>query len=95
VAERSEAGWGVAQRIVDQRQHAVQIPIDFIVPETQYPEALDDKVMVPPRITPGMCIEVMLTAVDLDDEAVFETDEIYDISIAWGLAAEVKSLISP
>jgi hypothetical protein len=86
---------GVAQRIVDQRQHAVQIPIDFIVPEPQYPEALDDKVIVPPRITPGMCIEVMLTAVDLDDEAMFETDEIYDISIARGLAAEVESLVSP
>ena len=95
MAEQSEAGWGVAQRIVDQRQHAVQIPIDFIVPKSQYPEALDNEVMVPPRITPGVCIEVMLTAVDLDDEAVFETDEVDDISIARGLAAKVESLFSP
>jgi hypothetical protein len=42
-----------------------------------------------------MRIEVMLTAVDLDDEVVFETDEIYDIAIARGLTAEVESLFSP
>jgi len=53
----------------------VQIPIDFIVPETQYPETLAGKVIVTPCIAPGMRVEVMLTAVDLDDEAVFETDE--------------------
>src|SRR4051794_36544671 len=92
VAERSEAGWGVAQRIASARRTNYD---RFRCSETQYPEALNDKVIVPPRITPGVCIEVMLTAVDLDNEAVFETNEIYDISIAWGLAAEVVSLFSP
>ena len=62
MAERSEAEWGVAQRIVDHRQHALQIPIDFIVPETQYREASAGEVMVALRIAPRMRIEIMLTA---------------------------------
>jgi hypothetical protein len=95
VAECSEAGWGVAQRIVDHCQHALQIAIDFIVPETQYPKALADKVIVALRIAPGMRIEIMLTAIDLDHEAVFETDEIYNIVVARGLPAEMESLFSP
>jgi hypothetical protein len=95
VAERSEAGWGLAQRVVDQREHSFQIAIDFIVPEAQYPESVIGKVIVALRIASGKRIEVMLTTIDLDDEAVFETDEIYDITITRGLAAEVKSLSFP
>jgi hypothetical protein len=37
----------------------------------------------------------MLTAIDLDHEAVFETDEIYDIAVARGLPTEMKPLFSP
>ncbi len=95
MAERSEAGWGIAQRVIDQSQHALEIPIDFIVPETQYPEALADKMFVALRVAPRMRIEIMLTAVDLDDEALLETDEIDDIVIARSLAAEVESPFSP
>ena len=95
MAERSEAGWGVAQRIVDHRQHALQIPIDFIVPETQYREAPAGEVMVALHIAPCMRIEIMLTAIDLNHEAVFETDEIYDMAVARGLPAEMESLFSP
>jgi hypothetical protein len=91
VAERSEAGWGLVQRVVDQREHSFQIAIDFIVPETQYPASVIGKVIVAHRIASGKRIEVMLT----DDEAVLETDEIYDITITRGLAAEVKSLSFP
>jgi hypothetical protein len=42
-----------------------------------------------------MRIEIMLATVDLDDEAVFETDEIDDTTIERGLAPEVKSSFSP
>jgi hypothetical protein len=46
-------------------------------------------------VTLGMGIEVMLAAIDLDDEAVLETDEIYNIVVTPGLSAEVKPLLSP
>ncbi len=86
---------GVMQRLVDKGQHAFQIAIDLIVPETQYPEAFADKMIVALRITSGMDIEVMLAAIDLNDKALLETDEIYDIVITRGLAAEMESLFSP
>src|SRR5260370_8265971 len=95
VAERSEAGWGVAQRFVDQRQHALHIPIDLIVPETQYREPFAGKVIVALRIAPGMRIEIMLTAIDLDHEAMLETDEIYDIAVARSLPPQMESVFSP
>ena len=95
MGERSEAGWGVAQRIVDHRQHALQISIDFIVPETQYREASAGEVIVAFRIAPRMRSEIMLTAIDLNHEAVFETDEIYDMAVARGLPAEMESTFSP
>jgi hypothetical protein len=86
---------GVMQRLVDKGQHAFQIAIDFIVPETQYPEAFGHKMVVALRVTSGMGIEVMLAAIDLDDKALLETDEIDDIVIARSLAAEMESLFSP
>jgi hypothetical protein len=71
------------QRLVDEGQHTFQIAIDLIVPETQYPEALADKMIVALRVTSGMSIEVMLTAINLNDKAVLET-----IVIARRLAAK-------
>jgi hypothetical protein len=95
VAEQSEAGWGVAQLVVDEHQHALQIPINVVVPEAQYSEASPDKVTIPTRIPTSMPIKVVLTAVDLNYKLVFETDEIYDVATARRLAAEVESLLSP
>ena len=82
----------MTQRLVDEGQHAFQIAVDFIVPETQYAEALADKMVVALRVTSGMAIEVMLAAIDLDDKALVETDEIYDIVSTRRLAAEMESL---
>src|SRR5947207_15970955 len=53
---------GVAQRIIDHRQHALQISIAFIVPETQYRQASAGEVIVALRIAPRMRSELMLTA---------------------------------
>jgi hypothetical protein len=63
--------------------------------KTQYLEPFAGKAIVAPSVTPGMRIEIMLATVDLDDEAVFETDEIDDTTIERGLAPEVKSSFSP
>src|SRR5712692_3312211 len=93
--EPGEAGWGSPQRVIDERQHALQIPIDLVVPETQYPEALVAKILIALRVAPRMHIEIMLTAIDLYDETLLETDEVDDIAVARGLAAEVESPFSP
>jgi hypothetical protein len=65
---------GGTQRLVDKRQHALQIAIDFIVPEAQYPETFARQATVTLRIAPDMRIEIVLTAIDLDDAPVSETD---------------------
>jgi hypothetical protein len=95
VVSRSETGWGLPQRLVDKGQHALQIAVDFVVPEPQNSKAFTGKVIVSLRVALGMGVEIMLAAVDLDDEAVFETDEVYNIVITRGLSAEVKALPSP
>ena len=86
---------GGTQRLVDKRQHALQIAIDFIVPEAQYSETFARQATVTLRIAPDMRIEIVLTAIDLDDEPVSETDEVYDRAIARRLASEMEPLFSP
>jgi len=46
-------------------------------------------------IAPGVRVEVMLAAVDFDDEPVLETEEVDDMSVAWSLAAKMETLFSP
>ena len=58
-------------------------------------EASAGEVIVTLRIAPRMRIEIMLTAIDLNYEVVFETDEIYDMAVARGLPAETESTFSP
>jgi hypothetical protein len=86
---------GLAQSFVDDRQHTFQIAIDVSVPEAQYPEAFAGEVIVAQRVAMCMSIKIMLAAIDLDDDAMFETDEIYDMTVARCLAAEVKTSSSP
>jgi hypothetical protein len=66
------------ERLVDKRHHALQIAIDFIVPEAQHSETFARQATVMLHIAPDMRIEIVLTAIDLDDEPVSETDEVYD-----------------
>jgi hypothetical protein len=60
VASLCEAGWGErsASSIVDRRQHALQIAIDFIFPDAQYPETFARQATVTLRIAPDMRLEV-------------------------------------
>jgi hypothetical protein len=86
---------GVAQRLFDPREYPLQIVINVVVPKTQYFEPLIGKMTVPLRIAACMHIEVMLTAINLDDEAQSETDEIEYVTLARSLATEVESSIPP
>ena len=80
---------------MDERQHAFQIAIDFIVPEPQDAKAFLGKVIIALRVAPGMRIEIVLAAIDLHNEALFKADEVNYITIARSLPTEVVSLFSP
>jgi hypothetical protein len=95
VAERSEAGWGIVQRVIDQREHTVEISIDFVVPKTQNPEALAGQVIVAFGVAAGVCIEVVLPTIDLDDETVLETYEIDNDIVAWRLTTKMEATLLP
>ena len=47
------------------------------------------------RVTAGLTIEIVLAAIDLDNNAVLETDEIYNIIVSRGLSTEMEALLSP
>ncbi|MEA2981855.1 MAG: hypothetical protein QOF09_3678 [Alphaproteobacteria bacterium] len=42
-----------------------------------------------------MLIEIVLPAVDLDDEAMLHANEVDDVAFAGRLAAEMKSALPP
>ena len=47
------------------------------------------------RVAPCVGIEVMLTAIDLDDETLLDTNKIDDMARARGLAAKMESALPP
>ena len=62
---------------IDNREHALKIAVDIGVPEPQHFVTVAFKTLIADSIAPRMLIEIMLTAVNLDDEAMSETYEIY------------------
>ena len=81
--------------LVDQRQHAFEISIDLVIPETKDSVPLFCKMAVAFCITFCMCIKVVLATVDFDDEAMLEADKVNDETIAGRLAAKMKSALPP
>jgi hypothetical protein len=95
VAPRSGAGWGIPQRLVDQRKYAFHILINFIVPKAQYPKSATHKMLVTLGVASCVRIEIMLAAVYFDNESLFEADKIEDVSISRGLPAKMEPTLSP
>jgi hypothetical protein len=95
VAERSEAGWGIVQRLVDQGENALHIPVNVIVPKSQYSETLAAQIVVARCVALSMCVEVMLASVYFDNEAMLQTDKIDNVTRVRGLTPEMVSTFSP
>ena len=55
----------------------MKIAVDIGVTEPQHVVTVAFKTLIADSIAPRMLIEIMLTAVNLDDEAMSETYEIY------------------
>jgi hypothetical protein len=95
VAVRRTAGWGLAQCLVDYGQHAVEIPIDLIVPESKDSESLRCEMLIAFCVAARMCIEIVLSAIDLDDEAMLEAHKIDDEIVTRRLTAKVETAFAP
>jgi hypothetical protein len=86
---------GAVQRLVDQGENALHIPVNLIVPKSQNPKALVPQIVVARCVALGMCVEVMLASIYFDHEAMLQTDKVDNVIRPRGLTPEVVSTFSP
>jgi hypothetical protein len=85
----------IVQRLVDRLQHSRKITINVVIPETKDTEAFGGKGFIPPRVPRLMRIEIILAAIDLEDEPMLQANEIHDVALARRLPAEVIPAFPP
>ena len=95
MAERSSAGWGLSQCVVNDREDTFEIPINLIIPKAQNSKPLLCECNIAMRINSCIRIEVVLASVDFNNEPMFKTHEIHDVVLARRLSTEVEALFSP
>ena len=93
-AEGGRVGW-LSQYSVYRFQHTGEITVDVAVPEPQSAKARPRELAVAGLIASLMRIEIVLTAVDLDDELMLQTNEVDNESLARRLSAKVIAARSP
>jgi hypothetical protein len=94
-AEGGRVGCVLAQLGIYRLQHAFEIAIDIVVPEPEAAKASPRKTGVTIRIVRSMFIEVVLPAIEFDDEPVLHTDEVNNETFARRLSPEMKSALAP
>jgi hypothetical protein len=93
-AAGGRVGW-LAQSEIDRFQHPYEIAIDLAIPESKNAKAGVGQCAVTIIIARLMVVEIVLAAVDLDNEAMCETDKIHDETLARRLSAEVIAARPP
>lgn len=88
-------GLASAQFCVDRLQHTVEIAVDIAVPEPEDSKTIVRKARIAFRVSYSMFIEVVLPAIEFDDEPVLHAHKVDDESFARRLPSEVKSALSP
>jgi hypothetical protein len=86
---------GGTECFINCRKHAFQVPIHFVVPEAKDPIFHSHKEFVTDSITPRMDIEIVLSAVNLDDEVMLGANEVHDVGAEWRLPSEMEAAILP
>jgi hypothetical protein len=81
--------------LVDRLQYAGEIAVHIAVPKPEYAESGASERAIATFIPRLMGIKIVLATVDLDDESVFQTNEVHHESLARGLPAEVIAALSP
>ena len=93
-AAGGRVGW-LAQSEIDRFQHSCEIAIDVAIPESKNAKAGVGQCAVAIIVARLMVVEIVLAAVDLDNEAMRETDKIHDEPLARRLSAEVIAARPP
>ena len=83
------------QRCVYCLQNTDQIPIHIIVPKSQHAKSIADEMTIAHSISYDVGIEIMLAAIDFDDQLLPQANEIDDEAVARRLAAEMKAALAP
>jgi hypothetical protein len=94
-AEGGRVGCAPAQLGAYRLQHAIEITIDIAVPEPKDSKASTCETGVTARIARSVFIEVVLPAIEFDDEPVLHTDEVDNETFARRLSPEMKPTLSP
>jgi hypothetical protein len=66
-----------------------------VVPESQRSETFFRKLIIAFGIKPRVRIQIMLSAIDFDDQTMLEADEINDVARSRRLAPEMESPLAP
>jgi len=92
---RRTAGWGISQSFIDDREHAFQIPIYFIVPETQHIKPLPEEMTIALGVKLCVGVEIVLATINLDHQPVPQAHEVHNEVVAWGLTTKVVAALAP
>ena len=95
VAEGDRVGVLFLQRCVYRLQNTDQIPIHVAVPKSQHAKSIADEMPVAGPIPRGVVIEIVLAAIDFDDQLLLQANEVDDETAARRLAAEMKAALAP
>jgi hypothetical protein len=76
---------------VDRVEHGLDVPHHVGVGETKDAKALGFHDLAPPEIVSSLCLEAVLTAVDLDDEPLGEAAKIGNEGTDRNLSSEVRT----
>ena len=74
---------------IDRLQHTDQVRVDLIIPEPQHLEAALCKNRIASPVAIRVSVEIVLTAIQLDDEVLTQADEIDNVMLAWSLPSEM------
>jgi hypothetical protein len=94
-AEGGRVGPASTQFGVYRLQHAIEILIDIIVPETKDVKAIVGETCITNAVSRLMFIEIVLPAVEFDYQFMLHTNKVHDEPVTGRLAPEVVSALSP
>jgi hypothetical protein len=95
VAEGVWVGVLALQRRVYCFQDTSQISVRVAIPESQYAKPITHDVPVAHSISRGVIVEIVLAAIDFDDQPLLQANEIDNEAVARRLAAEMKAALAP
>ena len=94
-AASGRVGTTIVESMVYRLEHVREVAINIAVPESKHAKPFVCKTIVANRIARCMMLVVMLSSVQLDNNAMLHADKIDNEALARRLATEVKTTFSP